>query len=118
MLRRSLSKVKMLRPNDFGKTYLVEQCQKVPIKNFLKSYRGKMKELFLASELEEAGIKVELTASRGNFGGILFWFKCPKCDRRIGVLFMHPVTGVLGCRKCLNLEYRKRRYKGMVECLA
>ena len=105
-------------PNDLGKIYLVEECRKVPIKDFLKSYRGKMKELFLTSELEAAGVRVELTVTKGNFGGILFWFKCPGCARRVGVLFRHPVSGVLGCRKCLNLEYRKRRYKGMVECLA
>ena len=107
----------MVRPNDLGKNYLVDQCQRIPIKEFLKSYRRKVKELFLTSELEAAGAKIELTTSRGNFGGVLFWFKCPNCDRRIGVLFKHPVSGILGCRKCLNLEYRKRRYKGMVECL-
>jgi hypothetical protein len=43
------------------------------------------------------------------------WFKCPLCGSRVGVLFRHPAANTVGCRRCLKLEYRKRRYKGMVE---
>jgi hypothetical protein len=61
-----------------------------------------------------AGIKVELTTSKTYVGGVRYWFKC-LCGRRVGVLFVHPISNILGCRECLGLEYRKRRYKGMEE---
>ena len=109
--------MKPLNPNDLGKKYLVEECQKIRIENFLQSYRNKLKELVLTSELEVLGLKIELTTSKTYYNGIRFWFKCPLCNSRVGVLFKHPFNKGIGCRKCFNLEYKKRRYKGMLECL-
>jgi len=107
--------MKILNPNDLGRKCLVEECQKIRIEDFLKTYRNKLKELVLASELEILGLKIELTTSKTCYNGIRFWFKCPLCKRRAGVLLKHPLTYEIGCRQCLNLEYRKRRYKGMIE---
>lgn len=107
--------MKTLKSDDLGKKYLVEECQKIRIENFLKSYRNKLKELILASELEALGIRIELTTSKTCYNGTRFWFKCPLCEKRVGVLLKHPLTDQIGCRQCLNLEYRKRLYKGMVE---
>lgn len=107
--------MKTLRPNDFGKKYLVEECQKIKIERFLRIYRKKLKELILSSEVEMSGWKVPLTTSKTCFNGIRFWFKCPLCRKRVGVIYKHPVSSIIGCRQCLNLDYRKRRYKGMIE---
>lgn len=107
--------MKILNPNDLGRKCLVEECQKIRIEDFLKTYRNKLKELVLASELEILGLKIELTTSKTCYNGIRFWFKCPLCKRCAGVLLKHPLTYEIGCRQCLNLEYRKRRYKGMIE---
>jgi len=107
--------MKILNPNDLGRKCLVEECQKIRIEDFLKTYRNKLKELVLASELEILGLKIELTTSKTCYNGIRFWFKCPLCKKRAGVLLKHPLTYEIGCRQCLNLEYRKRRYKGMIE---
>jgi hypothetical protein len=104
-----------LNPNDLGKKYLVEECQKIRIEDFLRNYRGKLKKLVLASELEVLGLKIELTTSKTCYNGIRFWFKCPLCEKRVGILLKHPFSNKIGCRQCLNLEYRKRRYKGMIE---
>lgn len=104
-----------MKPNDLGKKYLVEECQKIRIETFLKSYRNKLKELILSYELEALGIRIELTTSKTCYNGTRFWFKCPLCEKRVGVLLKHPLTDQIGCRQCLNLEYRKRLYKGMVE---
>ena len=104
-----------MKSNDLGNKYLVEECQKIRIENFLKSYCNNLKELILASELETLGIRIELTTSKICYNGIRFWFKCPLCEKRVGVLLKHPLTDQIGCRQCLNLEYRKRRYKGMIE---
>jgi len=107
--------MKTLNPNDLGKTFLVEECQKVRIEDFLKRYRGKLKEHILNSELEASGWHVELATSQTHYNGMRLWFRCPLCSSRVGVLFRHPLNSAIGCRKCLKLEYRKRRYKGMIE---
>ena len=107
--------MKTLTPNNLGKNFLVEECQKIKIEDFLKQCRNQFKELIINSELEALGWNLELTTSKTHYNGIRLWFKCPLCDQRIGVLFKHPLTNTIGCRQCLNLEYRKRRYKGMVE---
>ena len=107
--------MKPSNPNDLGKKFLVEQCQKIRIEDFLKTYRDRLKELIIDSEIEALGLKVELATSKTCFNGIRYWFTCPLCGARAGILLKHPLTGNLGCRRCLNLEYRKRRYKGMIE---
>ena len=107
--------MKTLSPNNFGKTFLVEECSKIKIKDFLKQYRDKFKELILNSEMEALGWSIELITSKTHYNGIRLWFKCPICQLRVGVIFKHPLTNAIGCRKCLKLDYRKRRYKGMLE---
>jgi hypothetical protein len=107
--------MKSLNPIDLGKKHLIEDCQKIKISDFLKSYRTKLKQLFLSYELEIAGLNIDLMTSKTGCNGLRFWFRCPNCKKRVGVLFRHPIGNKIGCRLCLNLEYRKRRYKGMVE---
>lgn len=107
--------MKSLTPNNLGKTFLVEECSKIRVEDFLKQYRGKLKEHVLNSELEAYGWNIALTTSKTYYNGVRLWFKCPLCGLRVGVLFRHPLNSMVGCRKCLKLEYRKRRYKGMIE---
>jgi len=107
--------MKTSTPNNLGKTFLVEECQKIKIEDFLKQYQNKLKEIVLNSELEALGWNIGLSISKTHYGGIRFWFKCPICKFRVGVIFKHPLTSSIGCRGCLKLEYRKRRYKGMIE---
>lgn len=104
-----------MKPNDLGKKLLVEECQKIEINTFLRRTKLKLRETLIASELNMQGISILLISSITGFGGTRYWFKCPLCSKKVGVLFMHPVSQNLGCRRCLGLEYRKRRYKGMVE---
>ncbi len=47
--------MKSLTPNNLGKTFLVEECSKIRIEDFLKQYRGKLKKHILNSELEVSG---------------------------------------------------------------
>ncbi len=107
--------MKTLTPNNFGNKHLVENCQKIQIKDLLVKCKTKFKEMILNAELDIMDINIELTTSRTFYNGIRFWFKCPICHSRIGILYKHPVNQQIGCKKCLNLDYRKRRYKGMIE---
>lgn len=100
--------------NDSGKL-LVENCRKININDFLRQYRTELKQAFLLSKIKTIGTDIELGTSRTGFGGVRFWFKCPFCNRRVGILYKHPINNDLGCRRCLNLEYRSRLYKGMIE---
>lgn len=107
--------MKTSSPNDFGKKYLVESCQKIKIKDFISKFKIRLKESLLEAELETVGIKIELTTTKTFYNGIRFWFKCPLCQLRVGVLFKHPLSNEIGCRNCLNLDYKKHRYAGMIE---
>ena len=94
---------------------MVEDCQCVSISAYLRKAKEKLKEAIITAEIEVGHQTIELTASKTSFGGMRYWFKCPGCAGRAGVLFVHPLTNAIGCRKCLGLEYRSRRYKGMLE---
>ena len=107
--------MKMLNPNDLGTPLTVETCPRVKIDDLLKQCRHAFKESMLTSQLKVMGIDVELITTETKFNGVRFWFQCPQCERRVGVMFKHPITEAIGCRLCLNLKYRKQRFKGMPE---
>ena len=46
--------------------------------------------------------RVTLTHTRCYFGGLRVWFICPKCEHRIGVVYLGQIAA---CRKCLELRY-------------
>lgn len=101
--------------NNLGKTFLVEDCQRVSVSDILREYRENLKETILRSQFEMINTSMRLTTSQTGNKGTRFWFACPHCAQRVGVLFKHPFHNLIGCRQCLNLEYRKRRFKGMLE---
>ena len=108
--------MKRFDPNDSGKVkLLVDECQRISITAYMKRAMPKLKSALLTAEIEMDNKVIELTPSKTAFGGIRFWFKCPICAGRVGTLFIHPLSQEIGCRKCLDLEYRSRRYKGMAE---
>jgi hypothetical protein len=107
--------MKVLPLNDFGKKVLVEDCQKVLISDFIRSAKSKLKQALLGAELQSQGLNVSLTTSSVHRNGIRYWFVCPLCQKRVGVLYVHPIDNNLGCRKCLKLKYKKCQFKGMVE---
>jgi len=103
--------MKSLTPNNSGKKYLTNHCRKIQISDYLNRARAIIKEIIINSQLENDGVNLDLIFSKTNYNGKRYWLKCPICNR----IYQHPISQVLGCRKCLNLEYRSRRYKGMVE---
>jgi len=104
-----------MKPNDFGKKLLVDQCQKISLSDFIGKTKQKIKEIILQSSIEASGYNILLNKSKTGFGGTRFWFSCPVCNKRAGVLYKHPVSQILGCRQCLGLDYRKHRYSKMIE---
>jgi predicted GNAT family acetyltransferase len=108
-------KKKTLSPNDLGKNFLTDQCQKIKIDDLVKKAGQKIKHTLIKSELELHGQKLQLTQAATGFNGLRFWFICPLCNRKVGIIYKYPFNEKLGCRKCLRLKYRKQRYKGMIE---
>lgn len=104
-----------MRANDLGEKLLVDDCQKVAVSDLLRDYKAKLKETILRAQFEMLNENVLIMTSKTGKGGIRFWFMCPQCRRRVGVLLKHPLQNVLGCRDCLGLKYRAQRYKGMTE---
>lgn len=57
---------------------------------------------------------VDFTTTPCNYGYHRFWFVCPGCTRRVGVLYQR--NSVFACRHCHNLSYASRnensRFRG------
>jgi hypothetical protein len=51
--------------------------------------------------------RIPVTWSRCNFGGLRPWFRCPRCDRRVGKLYNSGAS--LACRQCRDLRYSCQR---------
>ena len=102
-------------PNDLGRNFTVEDCQRLPIEGLIKSFKTKSADAILGAKVMVSQIRIHLTSTQTRFSGVRFWFLCPQqCGRRIGVLLIHP-TGKVGCRNCLGVKYRQQRFKGMIE---
>ena len=101
-----------MRPNDFGK--IVEWSRSVRIEDFVQEATKTIKLQLIFSQLEANDYHVQLTTSKTRFNGERYWFVCPQCQRRSGVLYQNQSNG-LGCRQCLGLKYLGQRFKGMIE---
>lgn len=55
---------------------------------------------------EERDDTIHLTTTTPNYGGHRWWFSCPACGHRVGVLFL---LNVLACRHCCNIAYTSQR---------
>lgn len=109
--------MKPMTHNDLGEFSLTDRCGKVCIKTLLHQVRKRLKLELLKSSLEVAGYEVDLILSKTGNGGERYWFACPICKQRCGVLYRHPISLGVGCRGCLRLRYRKSAKKGMIEGL-
>lgn len=105
----------MINPYDLGKNNLIEYSQKIQIDDIVRRVNKQLKQQILQSQIEVMGLNVNLSFSRTRFNGQRFWFVCPICSRRVGTIYKHPMSNQIGCRTCLNMKYKKQRFKGMIE---
>ncbi len=106
--------MKSLSNNNSGKKLLTDQCEQIKISDVFKRVKtGYIR--CLKEKMVVNGGNISLKKSSVNNGGVRYWFACPLCGVRCGILYKSPLGENIGCRKCLNLDYRSRRYKGMIE---
>ncbi|MDD5147796.1 MAG: hypothetical protein PHV63_04625 [Candidatus Daviesbacteria bacterium] len=106
----------MIKPNDLGKiTPVAENCQKINIDDLIRQANKEIKHRILQSQIEVMGFELSLSTSRTRFNGERYWFLCPICTSRVGTIYKSPLNNQIGCRGCLKIQYRKQRFKGMVE---
>ena len=48
---------------------------------------------------------VQITTTSCNYGGSRYWFICPDCHKRVGVLYRQ---GNFKCRHCLGVNYQSQ----------
>ncbi|QQS59366.1 hypothetical protein IPN35_00545 [Candidatus Peregrinibacteria bacterium] len=48
--------------------------------------------------------KIRLSTTPCRYGGVRHWMHCPKCERRVGKLYLAGKY-VFACRQCWNLTY-------------
>ena len=46
---------------------------------------------------------IRLTTTRPHFGGIRYWWLCPRCGKRVAVLYC---AGYCVCRHCIGVKYQ------------
>jgi len=100
--------MKTLRTNYLGNKYL-EQCSKISIKSILRTVENKLREELLNIELDG----IEIIKTKANYWGFRVWFKCPKCKNK--VFNLYDINGFFLCRQCSWLQYKKQRFKWMIE---
>lgn len=103
----------MLKPNDLGNLLTLEQLPKVLVNEWVRQARKKMVNQLLEMEADIGGFQIEFATSQTRFGGRRYWFLCPICQRKRGVLYLNPINRIMQCRKCLGMSYWQQRYKGM-----
>ena len=101
--------------NYSGNSILVDNCPKIQISDVVADAKKELLPVIMKHITVINGYPVSFTTSKLAHGGERIWFKCPLCSKRIGVVYKSPLNELVGCRDCLGLEYRSRRYKGMVE---
>jgi hypothetical protein len=50
-------------------------------------------------------VPVAMSITQPNYGGLRYWWHCPRCDQRVRILYLPPGAGDFRCRVCWHLTY-------------
>lgn len=102
-----------LSPYDLGEIKregVLESFVKIKVDDLVKQVNKGMKKSLLELQLEVFDQEVTLTTTKTRFGGEKYWFVCPTCSRRAGVLYQDEL-GSCKCRKCMSVLYLLQKNK-------
>ena len=81
--------------------YAVEMGQRPDVRLFYTTTKP-------SGEKFDFDYRIELASSPCNYGGQRYWFICPLCLRRAGIVYLTGKHGRFICRECGDLTYDKR----------
>jgi hypothetical protein len=88
---------------------LIEDAYTITAHEIAKALPNNMQSGKVEIEILGLGIQeVEMVSTPGQFGGLLRWFLCPACERRVGKLYVPAGRGAFLCRHCHKLGYREQ----------
>lgn len=96
-------------PNDLDKIFSLESCRKINVNDFVRQANKTLKQALLSSQLQTLDQTIKLTTTTTRNGGTRFWFACPGCRRKVGVLYENYTTCELSCRLCQGFIYDKQK---------
>jgi hypothetical protein len=106
------------RPRSSVRT-LVEHTYRIGISEYLKSLNlaeppgpGSIASLTVSLDGRRASARVHLVTDRPNYGGVRFYFECPRCGVRVRNLHATESRPELACRRCHDLVYFVQYRKG------
>ena len=68
---------------------------------------SKFLQLYFTANQIPVSQRINLSNTSCYFGGVRFWFECPNCSCRAGVLFMRNLR--FACRHCQKVNYPSQR---------
>lgn len=102
-----------MSPINLGNYLVLENCSKIRVSDVISQAKKQIEDVLRSSKIEIGNQLVQLISTDTNFNGKRPWFLCPSCCTKRSFLYKHPISGLLECRKCLGLDYKDQRYKGM-----
>lgn len=94
----------------------VERCQSNVI---YEIPRFKLKAILLNNNYQvnynNGSYSIPIEQQACNYGGVRYFFHCPKCNKRMRILYCQD--GKFLCRKCLKLGYYTQRLRSSERCL-
>lgn len=100
---RRLARERLLRP---GLTYRWQWHSDPPSTVDVQTEIGAIRLIYkhrrTGEVWQDENRRILLTDTPCFYGGLRQWFLCPRCGRRVAILYLR---GGLGCRHCLRLAY-------------
>ncbi|MFC1630055.1 hypothetical protein ACFL06_00775 [Patescibacteria group bacterium] len=62
-------------------------------------------------EIDHLDYEIRLATSPCNYGGVRYWFVCPYCNKRVGMLYL--VRKYFNCRHCGKIAYLSQMRGGV-----
>jgi len=50
-------------------------------------------------------VRASISVTQPHYGGRRYWWHCPRCNRRVRILYLPPGAGDFRCRVCWCLTY-------------
>ena len=88
------------------KEEIFQQKPVISIGEFELLLDKKLAEVSALSLKNKSPLRIIITHTVPNYGGKRYWFICPGCKRRVGVLYIIEYDDIFKCRDCYNLIYQ------------